>query len=245
MTEREIARMFRVWTQSIVPPIITSLLFLLIFGHALGDRLSPSPELSYLQFIIPGLVMMGIMTSSYANTSFSLFISRFHEMTQEWLSAPIPYWQIVAALTIGGVIRGLVVGAGILLASLFFGSVPLANIGVILYFSLMASLLFSFAGIITALWAKNFDRLNVFATFIITPLTYLGGVFYSLSMLPKEWASAARWNPMFLMVDGFRYGFFGRSDVVLWISMLLVFVLTFLFGIWCVYLFRKGYGLRT
>lgn len=235
----------RIWTQSLIPPILTSTLFILIFGYSLGSQITAVAGVSYLEYIIPGLMMMGVIMSSYAGTSFSLFIQKFHGSIQELLVAPISYWQIIAGLTIAAVIRGLLVGLGILLISMIFTSITVSHIFFLLFFIIMVALLFSFAGIVTALWANNFDQMNIFSTFIITPLTYLGGVFYSIKMLPSFWGNVAKFNPILYMVDGFRYGFIGVTDVPLFHSVIVVLVLTVGFFLLCVHLFRTGYKLRT
>lgn len=245
LTEREVSRFLRVWQQTIIPPMITSILFILIFGYSLGSKISAVAGVSYIGFIIPGLLMMGVIMSAYSNTSSSLYISKFQGQVQEYLVAPLSYWQIIFALTIAGVLRALLVGAGILVVSLLFTSITIHSYAVLLYFIFAVSLLFSFAGIATALWATNFDQMSVFATFLITPLTYLGGVFYSVSMLPSFWGTVARLNPILYMVDGFRYGFIGVTDVPLWHSVVLVLVLSLLFFLLCVWMFKKGYKLRT
>jgi len=225
--------------------MLTSTLFVLIFGYSLGSRISEVGGVSYLEFILPGLLMMGVIMSAYASTSFSLFIQKFHGSIQELLVAPIAYWQIIAGFTISAMLRALLVGLGILLVSLLFTSVQIHNIFVLLSFILLVSMLFSFAGIATALWANNFDQMSIFSTFLITPLTYLGGVFYSISMLPPFWAGVAKFNPILYMVDGFRYGFIGVSDIPVVYSFGLVLVLTAVFFAMCVYMFKTGYKLRT
>ncbi len=245
IVEKEIERILRVWTQTLVPPIVTSTLFILIFGYSLGSRIDVVRNVAYLDFIIPGLVLMGVITSSYLNGSFSLYISRFHGNIQEILTAPVPYWQIILGFTLASMFRGLVVGISILLISLLFASVVIYSVFVLLYFIVMVSLLFSLAGIITALWATSFDKVNVFNNFLITPLTYLGGVFYSITMLPQFWQDVAKFNPILYMVDGFRYGFLGVADVSPITSAVLVLLLVVAFFSFCVHLFKKGYGLRT
>lgn len=245
LAEREISRFLRVWQQTLIPPIITSFLFILIFGFSLGSKIKMVGNVPYIEFILPGLLMMGVIMSSYSNTSSSLYISKFQGQFQEYLVSPLSYWQIIFAITAAGVLRGLLVGVGILGVGIFFANVTIHNIFILLYFVLLVSLLFSFAGIATGLWANNFDQMSVFATFIITPLTYLGGIFYSIQMLPSFWGTIAKFNPILYMVDGFRYGFIGVSDVPLWSSMLLVLVLTALFFVLCVYLLKKGYKVRT
>ncbi len=245
LTRKEVTRTFRVWTQTIIPPILTSSLFIVIFGYSLGSRISEIAGTSYLEFILPGLLMMGVIMSAYASTSFSLYIQRFHRGIEELLVSPIAYWQIIAGLTIAAIIRALLVGFGILAVSLLFTTVTVHNLFLLLFFIIATSLLFAFAGIVTALWAENFDQMSVFSTFLITPLTYLGGVFYSIQMLPGIWQSVAKFNPILYMVDGFRYGFIGVSDVPLTHSILLVSILTIFFFLLCVHLFKTGYKLRT
>lgn len=244
LAQREISRFMRVWQQTIIPPVITSTLFILIFGYSLGSRIKNVGGVGYLEFIVPGLLMMGVIMSAYMNTSSSLYISKFQKNVQEMLVSPLSYWQIIAALTMAAVLRGILVGLGILIVSFIFANIVVVNYFILLYFVIMVSILFAFGGIATALWATSFDKMNVFATFLITPLTYLGGVFFSIKMLPPFWQNIAKFNPILYMVDGFRYGFLGTSDVNLFFSMGLVFVLVIGFGWLCVYLFKIGYRLR-
>ena len=245
LTEREVTRVLRIWTQTIIPPVITALLFILIFGLSLGSRISSVGGVGYLQYIIPGLLMMGMIMSAYSNTTSSLYLAKFQGSVQEMMVARLSYWGIIMALTLGGLIRALLVGTCILLVSLLFAHAALHSVVALIYFAVMSSLLFSFAGIVTALWATNFDRMNIFITFLITPLTYLGGVFYSITMLPPIWQTIARFNPILYIVDGFRYAFIGSSDVPILYSFLVVLVLTIFFFFLCVHLFRIGYRLRT
>jgi len=242
---REVRRFLRIWTQSLIPPMLTSSLFILIFGYSLGSRISEVEGVSYLNFILPGLLMMGVIMSAYMASSFSLFIQKFHGSIQELLVAPIAYWQIIAGTTIAAMLRSFIVGLGILAVSLSFTSVTVHSLPLLLLFIVLVSMLFSFAGIATALWANNFDQMNLFSTFLITPLTYLGGVFYSIEMLPPFWAGVARFNPILYMVDGFRYGFIGVSDVPILYSCGVVLFLTLVFFVMCVQMFRTGYKLRT
>lgn len=245
LTERECRRFLRIWQQTIIPPVITSLLFILIFGYSLGSQISQIAGVSYLEFIIPGLLMMGVIMSAYMNTVSSIYISKFQGSVQELLVAPLSYWEIIFALTIAAVLRAVLVGVSVLAVSLLFTTISVHSVAVLTYFILMVSLLFAFAGIATGLWASNFDQMNIFATFIITPLTYLGGVFYSIRMLPAVWQNIAKFNPILYMVDGFRYGFLGFSDIPVWISMLLVLGLALFFFVLCVQLLKKGYKIRT
>ena len=244
-TKREVSRLLRVWKQTIVPPIVTSLLYILIFGYSLGTKITDIGGVSYLEFIFPGLIMMGVISSSYSNTSSSLYISKFQGNIQEVLVAPISYLSIIFALATGSVVRSTLVAVGTILIGSLFAGLSIVNVGIILYFLFSSILLFAFAGILTGLWAESFDQMSVFATFVVTPLTYLGGVFYSIDMLPGFWRTFSLFNPIYYLVDGFRYGFFGTSSSPLWASVLITTVLTFSFGALCIHLFRKGYKIRT
>lgn len=245
LTIRDIKRFLRIWTQSLIPPMLTSILFILIFGYSLGSRISEIEGVSYLNFILPGLLIMGVIMSAYMASSFALFIQKFQRSIEELLVAPIAYWQIIAGTTIAAMLRSFIVGLGILVVSLLLTTITIHNIWILLTFIILVSMLFSFAGIATALWANNFDQMNIFSTFLITPLTYLGGVFYSINMLPPFWAAAARFNPILYMIDGFRYGFIGVSDIPVIYSLAVVFSLTLIFFVMCVWMFKTGYKLRT
>ena len=242
---RDTKRFLRIWTQSLIPPMLTSILFILIFGYSLGSRISEIEGVSYLNFILPGLLMMGVIMSAYMASSFALFIQKFQRSIEELLVSPIAYWQIIAGTTIAAMLRSFMVGLGILLVSLLLTPITIYNIWILLAFMVLISMLFSFAGIATALWAKNFDQMSIFSTFLITPLTYLGGVFYSIKMLPSPWTTIAKFNPILYMIDGFRYGFIGVSDIPLVYSFAVVLSLTLFFFILCVWMFKIGYKLRT
>ncbi len=245
LTKRECHRFLRLYSQTILPPMVTAVLFILIFGYSLGSRISQIAGVSYIEYILPGLVMMGVITSAYANSSSSLFIMKFQGNIEEVLISPLSYLEIVIALMVGGVARGILVGIGILLVALFFAKVIIVNVLAVLFFITLVSVIFSCAGIVTALWAQNFDQLNIFSTFLITPLVYLGGVFYSISMLPEFWAHLSKVNPILYMVNGFRFGFIGQADVPLGACIAVVLMLAVFFFVLCVHLFRKGYNLRV
>ncbi len=245
LTKRECHRFLRLYSQTILPPMITAVLFILIFGYSIGSRISSIAGVSYIEYILPGLVMMGVITSAYANSSSSLFIMRFQGNVEELLTSPLSYLEIVVGIMVGGVLRGILVGIGILLVAMLFAHVTVLNLAIVLFFITLVSVIFSCAGIVTGLWAQNFDQLNIFSTFLITPLIYLGGVFYSVDMLPGIWAGVSHINPILYMVNGFRYGFIGISDVSLTASAVLVFALALTFFFLCVHLFRKGYNLRV
>ena len=245
LTLRDIKRFLRIWTQSLIPPMLTSVLFILIFGLSLGSRISAIEGVSYINFILPGLLMMGVIMSAYMASSFTLFIQKFQRSIEELLVAPIAYWQIIAGTTIAAMLRAFMVGVGILVVSLLLTPINIYNIWILLLFIILITMLFSFAGIATALWAKNFDQMNIFSTFLITPLTYLGGVFYSIEMLPPVWQMVARFNPILYMIDGFRYGFIGVHDIPILYSLAVVLTITIIFFVLCVWMFKTGYKLRT
>lgn len=245
LTEREILRFTKVINQTILPPIISAILYLFIFGYSLRERIPEVQGISYLEFLVPGLVMMGLMNNAYSNTSSSLFIGRWTNSIQDVLVSPLSYWEMVLAYTIGGVARGLVVAVGVYLVALPFTSLSFISFPLTLFFLLMVSLIFSLIGLIAGLWAEKFEHIAIFTTFLITPLTFLGGVFYSVQMLPPLFQQLSLWNPFLYMINGLRFGMSGLTDVPLWQSVVLVSALTVGLFLFCVYLFRQGWKLRT
>jgi ABC-2 type transport system permease protein len=229
-----------------VPPLISSALFIFVFGFSIGRNLSVEVKgLSYLQFITPGLVMMYLIEAPYTNTSSSLFISRWHNLIQELLLSPLSYFEMVLGLLIGGVVRGLVVGAGVYCVSLFFTQFVFHNYFVVLYFFLTVTVIFSCLGLIVGLWAEGFEKLSVWNTFVISPLIYFGGVFHTVDMVPQALRFLTKLNPIFYLINGLRYGMVGVSDVDVRVSMILAGVMAI--GLFAIVerLFRVGYKLRT
>lgn len=241
---REIARVFSVFTQTIVPPLVTSFLYIFIFGFSLGTRIREIDGIPYLIFLIPGLIMMYVIESSYANTSSSLFISRWANNIEELLVTPLSYLEMVGAILIGGLVRSLMIAIGVYLISLCFVRFPIAHPLVVCYFLVMVSLVFSATGMIVALFAEEFEHITIITTFVITPFVYFGGVFHSVTMLPEILQWVTHFNPMFYMVNGMRYGMLGRSDTPLWLAMGVVFFLAVGLISVTVYLFRIGFKLR-
>src|SRR5580693_4323424 len=210
---REFNRIIRIWGQTIVPPAVTATLYFVIFGSLIGRRVGRVGGYEYMQFIAPGLIMMQVITNSYANVVSSFFGAKFGKHIEELLVSPIPNWLIVAGYCMGGVIRGLLVGLVVTVVALFFTHLSLAHVGATIAAVLLTSIVFSLGGFINGMFAKNFDQISWFPTFVLTPLTYLGGVFYSVKMLP-DWAHIlSHANPILYMVSAFRYGFLGTSDV--------------------------------
>ncbi len=242
---KEIVRIFRIWSQTLLPSVITISLYYLIFGSFIGSQIRGIGGFSYIQFIVPGLVMMAVITNSFSNVISSFFGAKFQRNLEELLVSPTPEWIIIAGYVTGGVIRGLMVGAIVLGISLIFTQIAIHSTPVIVLFILLAAILFSLAGLLNAIFAKSFDGVSIIPTFVLTPLTYLGGVFYSIKVLPAFWQSVSQVNPILYMVNGFRYGFLGISDVSILLSfgIILVFIVVLL-GI-NLYLFKRGYGLRN
>ncbi len=245
IARRETTRIFRIWVQTLVPPVITMTLYFIIFGSFIGSQLADIKGYSYMAFIAPGLIMMSIITNSYTNTVSSFFSTKFQRNIEELLVSPAPDWVIILGYISGGVVRGLSVGFLVSLVSLFFVRLPLFSIAYTVLFAFLTSVVFALAGMINGIFAKKFDDISIIPTFVITPLTYLGGVFYSISLLPAFWQTVSKANPIIYMIDGFRYGFLGASDisVVAGLGMLVLFSVV-LFSV-NLYLLKKGIGTRT
>lgn len=242
---REVHRFVRLYNQTIIPPVLTAALFLVIFGYSLGSRIKEVQGIPYLHFIVPGLVMMSVITSAYANTSSSLYIARFQGHIQELLVSSMSTLEIVLALILGGVLRGVVVGLIISATSMLMTGVTVAHIGMTLYFMFCVATIFSCCGFLSAMWAESFDRLSLFQTYILTPLTYLGGVFFSIGMLPPVWQKVAMVNPILYFVNGMRYGLLKETDVNIVLSATASLILAAgLFGL-CYLLFKRGYNIKT
>jgi ABC-2 type transport system permease protein len=210
---REFGRILRIWGQTIVPSVVTAALYFVIFGSLIGGRIGSMDGTDYMQYIAPGLIMMAVITNSYANVSSSFYGAKFGRYLEEVLVSPLPNWVIVLGYVGGGVLRGLLVGLAVTIVTLFFTHLPVQHLSSIFMAVFLTAMIFSLAGLINGVFAKNFDQVNWIPTFILTPLTYFGGVFYSINLLP-EWARTLSYaNPILHMVNAFRYGFLGRSDV--------------------------------
>ena len=241
---REFGRILRIWGQTIVPSVVTAALYFLIFGSLIGSRVGQMDGIDYRQFIAPGLIMMSVITNAYANVSSSFFGAKFQRFLEEIMVSPQPDWIIVAGYVGGGVLRGLLVGGAVTVVALFFTHLPVHHLGVIVAAVLLTAVIFSLAGFINGVFARNFDQVNWIPTFVLTPLTYLGGVFYSINLLP-EWARAMSFaNPVLHMVNAFRYGFLDRSDVALgWAFGIMTLAAAVLFAV-ALWLMRRGTGLK-
>lgn len=242
---KEINRYMRIWVQTLVPPAITMTLYFVIFGSLIGPRVGEMGGFSYMEFIVPGLIMMSVITNSYSNVASSFYSTKFQRNVEELLVAPVPNYIIILGYMGGGVSRGLLVGLIVTLVSLFFVDIQIHSIVVIVAMVALTSMLFALGGLINAIFANSFDDISIIPTFILTPLTYLGGVFYSMSLLPELWQGVSKLNPIIYMVNTFRYGFLGVSDIDVGYAFAIVALfVAILFGI-ALTLINKGVGLRS
>jgi len=242
---REITRFMRIWPQTILPPAITMTLYFIIFGNLIGTRIGTMDGFSYMEFIVPGLIMMSVITSSYANVVSSFFSMKFQHSIEEILIAPVPNYIILAGFVSGGVVRGLLVGLIVSIISIIFTGLTINNYLITISVVLMTAILFSLAGMINAVFARNFDDISIIPTFVLTPLTYLGGVFYSIKLLPEFWQKVSLSNPILHMVNAFRYGVLGQSDINITYAFLIIFSFIIVLAASTLYLLRKGIGIRS
>ncbi|GAB57268.1 ABC transporter permease [Rheinheimera nanhaiensis] len=243
--DKETNRFLRIWVQTLVPPAITMTLYFVIFGSLIGSRIGDMGGFSYMEFIVPGLIMMSVITNSYANVASSFFSAKFQRNVEELLVAPVPNYIIVLGFVGGGMARGMLVGLIVTILSLFFVTIQIHNLAVIIVTVTLTSMLFALGGLINAVYAKTFDDISIIPTFVLTPLTYLGGVFYSLTLLPGFWQQVAALNPVVYMVNAFRYGFLGVSDVSLWLALAVVLGFIVVLFSYAMYLINRGIGLRS
>ena len=234
----------KVATQTITAPIVTALLYLLIFGHALEDYVQIYPGVGYTTFLVPGLVMMSLLQNSFANSSSSLIQSKINGSLVFILLAPISHWQLYLAYMLAAVVRGLIVATGVFIITVWFAQPLLHSLIWILFFAFLGSAILGTMGIIAGIWADKYDQLASFQNFLIMPATFLSGVFYTIHSLPAFWQRVSQINPFFYLVDGFRYGFFGHSDVNPWTSFCIVSIFFLLLALLAVHLLQKGYKLR-
>lgn len=242
---KEVSRFARIWIQTILPPAITMALYFVIFGNLIGPRVGQMGGFSYIQYIAPGIIMMAVITHSYANVVSSFFGSKFQRYIEEMLIAPIPNGLILAGYISGGVARGLTVGLVVTVVALFFTKLTLYSLPIVVATVLLTSTLFSLGGLINGIFARNFDDTSIIPTFVLTPLTYLGGVFYSIDLLPEFWRTVSLANPILYMVNAFRYGILGVSDIP--IATAFTVIGMFILGLWTLslHLLNRGVGIRT
>ncbi|MGL6160892.1 ABC transporter permease [Microbulbifer sp.] len=241
---REVRRFMRIWPQTLVPPVITMSLYFVIFGSLIGRRIGEMGGYSYMEFVVPGLIMMAVITNSYSNVASSFYSAKFQRNVEELLVSPTPNWVIMAGYVLGGVSRGLIVGLVVTLIALFFTDLGVQHIGLTISIVFLAAVLFSLAGFINAIFANSFDDISIIPTFVLTPLTYLGGVFYSIELLSPFFQGLSKLNPVLYMVNAFRYGVLGVSDInVVWAFVGVLSFIVLLFA-WGLHLMTHGKRLR-
>lgn len=241
----ETKRIFRVWTQTLVPPVMSNTLYFVIFGGIVGSQISNMNGFKYMEYIFPGIAMMGIITSSFMHSVSSFFFSKFQKTIEEIIVSPTPYSVVLLGYMLGGVIRGMLIGSIITIVGMVFTNISIYNYFLMFTMALLTSSLFSLIGITNAVYAKNFDGISIIPNFVITPLTYLGGVFYSISLLPTFWQYASKFNPILYMIDGFRYAVLGASDISIYFSVTFLTILVIFFFSLNTYLFKSGRGFKV
>jgi ABC-2 type transport system permease protein len=242
---KEIVRILRIWSQTILPPAITMTLYFVIFGNLIGKRIGQMDGIDYMSFIVPGLVMMSVITNSYGNIVSSFFGAKFSKHIEEMLVSPMPNYVILFGHVLGALARGLLVGSIVTIIALFFSEIHVHNIWIVISTVVLTSVVFALAGFINACFATKFDDIAIIPAFILTPLTYLGGVFYSISLLPDFWQTVSKFNPVLYMVNAFRYGFLGVSDVNIYLAYGIILTFVVVLTAICLYMLKKGIGLRT
>lgn len=242
---KEILRFSRIWIQTILPPVITTILYFIIFGTLIGSQIGDMGGISYMEFLVPGLIMLGIIVQSYSNVVSSFFQAKFSKSIEEMLVSPVPNHIIVLGYVSGGVLRGFIVGILIGIISLFFTKISIENYLFAFFVALLTSILFSLIGLVNGIYAKKFDDVTIVPSFILTPLTYLGGIFYSISMLPIHWQYISMLNPILYIVNLFRYSVYGISDVNIYFALFMILFFISVFFIISMHLLKKGVGIRN
>ena len=241
---KEYSRFIKVWAQTVFAPVLTALLYLLVFSHVLEDRVEVFPGVSYTAFLIPGLLMMSMIQNAFANSASSMIQSKVMGSLIFVLLPPFSEFEMFIAYIAAAIVRGLAVGVSILLVAIFYVEVPVYSFGIILMFAVFGCLAMGALGLIAGIWAEKFDQIAAFQNFVIMPLTFLSGVFYSIHSLPPVWYEFSRFNPFFYMIDGFRYGFFAQSDQPVALSFAVMAVFAIVLSLICMIILRSGYKLR-
>jgi ABC-2 type transport system permease protein len=245
IVRKEVSRFFRIWSQTLLPPVMNQALYFVIFGTFIGSRVGDIGGVPYMAFIVPGLVMMAVINSAFSNVVSSFFGSKFQRNIEELIVSPTPNWVIVGGYVVGGMLRGILVGLIVLVVSIFFTLPVITYPLIVLLFITLTSLVFALGGLTNAIFATKFDDVSVFTTFVLTPLSYLGGVFYSIKSLPDPWQTVALANPILYLIDGFRFGFYGVSDVSIYTSLSVLIVMTAVLVWYNLYLLNRGIGMKN
>jgi len=241
---KEVRRFMRIWPQTMLPPAITTALYFLIFGTLMGQRIGDISGASYMDYIVPGIILMSVISHSYANVVSSFYSTKFQRHIEELLVSPVPNWVILAGYVSGGVCRGLLVGTVVIGISLMFTTIPVIHLGLSCLVFLLTAILFALAGFINAVFADSFDDISIIPNFILTPLTYLGGVFYSVDMLPELWQKISLANPILYIVNSFRYGLIGVTDIDVTVALTMIISFIIALIIFSLYLLKKGVGIK-
>jgi len=242
---KEMMRFLRIWVQTVLPAAVTMSLYFVIFGNLIGSQLAPIHGLNYVDYIVPGIILMAIINNSYANVVSSFFSAKFQRHIEEMLVSPMPNYLILLGFAGGGLMRGLVVGITVTIVAGFFTQLQIHNLSVIVLVVVLTSILFALGGFINAMYAKTFDDISIIPTFVLTPLTYLGGIFYSVEMLPGIWQSISYINPILYMINAMRYGMLGVSDINVTTALFIIIGFVVVLYIYCIYLLRRGTGIRS
>lgn len=245
VAKKEIIRILRIWTQTLVPPIVTTTLYFIVFGKLLGTRISEINGFSYINFIVPGLIMMSALTNAYQNVAGSFFSAKFQRNLEELLVSPIKTPSIICGYVLGGMFRSIVIAVLVSLVALFFTQLQIYSLLVICTIVVLTSIVFALMGLLNGILAKKFDDVAIVPTFIITPLTYLGGIFYSVRFLPPFWQKITLLNPIFYIINAFRYGFLGISDIPIVYSYIILLIFAVLLYTVCHIFIQKGAGMRS
>ncbi len=242
---KEIRRFTRIWPQTLLPPAVSTSLYFLIFGKLIGARIGSIDTVSYMDYIVPGVILMSVISHSYANVVSSFYSTKFQRHIEELLVAPVPNWVILAGYVGGGVARGVLVGCVVAGISMLFTEISVTNWWITVSVFVLTATLFSLAGFVNAIFADSFDDISIIPNFVLTPLSYLGGVFYSVSMLPDIWQKIALGNPVLYMINTFRYGLIGISDIDVTTAMIIIICFILLLVVFCLYLLAKGVGIKN
>jgi len=241
---REFLRFIRIWIQTIIPPAITVALYFIIFGQLIGSQIGDIDGYRYMDYIVPGLILMAVITNSYANVVSSFFSAKFHKSIEEMIISPLPNYIILAGYISGGVARGVTVGITVTGVSMFFSDFQIHSLGITLAVFVLTSILFSTAGLINAAYARSFDDITIIPTFVLTPLTYLGGIFYSIKMLPEFWQTVSLGNPILYMINAFRYGLLGVSDINVTTALIIIIAFIVILFSFALRMLNRGIGIK-
>ncbi len=241
---KEFMRFIRIWIQTVLPAMITMGLYFVIFGNLIGSQLAPIHNFSYIDYIVPGIILMAVINNSYANVVSSFFSAKFQRHIEEMLVSPMPNYLILLGFAGGGLARGLTVGVAVTIVASFFVDLQLHHPWIVIMVVTLTSVLFALGGFINAIYARSFDDISIIPTFVLTPLTYLGGIFYSVEMLPGFWQSVSYVNPILYMINAMRYGMLGVSDIDVNIALLIIVGFVLALYVFCIFLLRKGVGIR-